>query len=71
MISTMMLDRLIISVLLVATLYLVFPTSIARAQAETEAERIARLEGTLDHLATREDIARVETQVLTLRAELM
>ena len=70
MISIVKLDRLIISLVLVATLYVMFDASIAMAQAKTEAERIAHIEGTLDHLATKEDIARVETQILTLRAEL-
>ena len=70
MISIVTLDRLIISVFLVATLCVMYPTPIAMAQAETEAERIARVEGTLEHLATKEDVVRVETQVLTLRAEL-
>ena len=70
MISTTVFDRHIISVCLIAILFLLFDTSIAVAQTATEGERIARLEGAYDHLATKEGIARLETQVLTMRAEL-
>lgn len=45
-------------------------TTITRAQTETESERIARLEGAYEHLATKDDVARLETRVLTMRAEL-
>lgn len=70
MISATALDRHFIGVFLIAILLIVFDTSVALAQAATEGERIARLEGAYDHLATKEGIARLETQVLTMRAEL-
>lgn len=68
--STLILDRQIIVACLIATLFYTFDTSFALAQTATEGERIARLEGAYDHLATKEGIARLETQVLTMRAEL-
>lgn len=70
MTSSTIFDRHILSLCLIAILFVFFDSSIALAQTETEAERIARLEEGYEYLATKEDIARLETQVLTLRAEL-
>lgn len=57
-------------VVMVTTLFLLLDTTITRAQTETESERVARLEGAYEHLATKDDVARLETRVLTMRAEI-
>ena len=36
----------------------------------TVEERLSRLEGVYDHLASKADVAKVETQIADLRAEL-
>lgn len=57
-------------VVMVTIVFLMLDTSISRAQTATEIERISRLEGAYEHLATKDDVARLETQVLIMRAEI-
>ena len=60
------------TVVVLAVLLLLALTNVVSVQAQTptEGERIAKLEGTYEHLATKADIADVRTEVVALRSEL-
>lgn len=65
-----MIIKYVYLVVTVTALFLMLDTPISRAQTATESERIARIEGELEYMATKDDVARLETQVLVLRAEI-
>ena len=50
-------------------LVVVFCTPVAAQEGLTDGERIARLEGAYEHLATKVDVERVQTEVERVRTE--
>ena len=52
-------------------LVVVFCTPVAAQEGLTDGERIARLEGAYEHLATKVDVERVQTEVERVRTEVV
>ena len=50
-------------------LFVLFCTPVAAQEGSTDGERIARLEGAYEHLATKVDVEGVRTEVVALRSE--